>query len=640
MKFNKKILVSLLAVGMLFSITLSNAIKANEVEGEVTETEEINANQSEEIVSTMSLTAIDSAFTPASQQLHDAILAKYPAINTDTDGSSGYISKSEAAAWVGESIVLYDRGLTGTIDGIEYFTNPALKTIFLYNNQLSGSIPSGLFDLPALDALRLDSNQFTGEIPSNIGNLTTLTSLFMSGNSLEGPIPTSIGNLTGLTRLHLNDNQLSGTIPSGIGNMNQLIYLYLQTNQLTGGIPSSFSGLDSIVRLYLGKNQLSGEIPSFIGELSTLQYLRLHENNLSGEIPESIYSLPNISKLEVQGNKELTGNPAEGFANNSTIAHLDVSGTNVIQAKPNAPLLTDDMFMYDNLAEALLNADGSLKDEVTQADIERAKESADYWSEPTKSEWKANIDIAQELLYQRDAETAVNDLFNPDGIIKETVTQDDIEDAQDLVDRITDTDKKQELQDKLDDAQKQLEERSFAVLEGFKTFAGTGTVSTKIDAPVEKFSKVYVDGKLLPSSNYVVTSGSTIITLNENYLKTLANGTYNVEVEFVSGAKVSVPLTIDVKTITDPTDPVDPVDPTDPTKPVEPTDPTTPTKPTNPSVDVPTVSKPSVDPSISSSTNGSNVNTGDTTNMIMLYGMLAISILGIAVISKRRKVEK
>jgi LPXTG-motif cell wall-anchored protein len=286
------------------------------------------------------------------------------------------------------------------------------------------------------------------------------------------------------------------------------------------------------------------------------------------------------------------------------------------------------------LAEDLLNVDGSLKDGLTQEDIDRAQESANYWDDSTKSEWQTKIDIAQELLNQRDAENAVNDLFNPDETIKDTVLQEDIDNAQDLIDKVTDVDKKQELQDKLDDAQKQLDQRDFVVLEGFKTFTGTGTVSTTIDAPVEKFSKVYVDGKLLPSSNYVITSGSTVITLNESYLKILENGTYDVEVEFVSGAKVSVPLTVDVKTITDPIDPVDPIDPIDPTDPVKPTDPTTPTNPivTKPSVD----GKPSVAGGTTVSGNNS-VNTGDETNTMMLYAMLATSLLGLIVVIKRRK---
>jgi hypothetical protein len=568
MKLNKKILMSLLTVGMLCSLVFSNAVKANETE-----------------VSVLTIPT-DWAFTDDSKPLNDALITRYgTAIDTNNDK---YITKSEAAAYVG-TIMLSNMSIAGTIDGIQYFTQ--------------------------VTDIRLNGNQLTGGIPTDIKNLTTLNTLYLSVNQLNGTIPSELGELN-ITKLYIQDNGFTGTIPAALADNTNLTHLNLARNNLEGPIPEEF------------------------GNLLSLSEFSVAENNLSGDIPESLYNLPSITYVNVSDNSGLSGNAAEGFKNHPTLETLRVQGTDMVQAKPEAPLLSDDKFIYDDLASGLLNVDGTLFDGITQEDINKAQDSANWWQEPTKNDWQTKIDQAQELLNQRDAENAVNDLFNPDVIIKDTVTQEDIENAQDLVDKVKDVDKKQELQDKLDDAQKQLDQRDFVVLEGFKTFTGTGTVNTTIDAPVEKFFKVYVDGKLLPSSNYVVTSGSTVITLNENYLKTLANGTYNVEVEFVSGAKVSVPLTIDVKTITDPIDPVDPVDPTDPTKPVEPTDPTTPTKPTNPSVDVPTVSKPSVDPSISSSTNGSNVNTGDTTDMMMLYGMLAVSILGIVVISKRRKAVK
>ncbi|MDQ0360644.1 LPXTG cell wall anchor domain-containing protein [Breznakia pachnodae] len=169
----------------------------------------------------------------------------------------------------------------------------------------------------------------------------------------------------------------------------------------------------------------------------------------------------------------------------------------------------------------------------------------------------------------------------------------------------------------MDEAQKQLDEKNFVVLEAFKVFTGKGTVYTKIDAPVEKFTKVYVDGKELAASNYEVTSGSTVITLNGTYLKTLANGTYDVDVEFSSGAVVKTKLTVNVSN--------------NPS--------TKPTDPSQPTVDAPTVSKPSVNPNGTSTSGVNTVNTGDQTNMVLLYGLLISSLLGIAVVTKKRKMQ-
>ena len=56
-------------------------------------------------------------------------------------------------------------------------------------------------------------------IPVVIGNLTNLTWLNLYNNQLTGEIPSEIGNLTNLTYLYLNHNQLSGVIPEEICNI-------------------------------------------------------------------------------------------------------------------------------------------------------------------------------------------------------------------------------------------------------------------------------------------------------------------------------------------------------------------------------------------------------------------------------------
>ncbi|MDQ0360070.1 toxin Cry1Ac domain D-VI-related protein [Breznakia pachnodae] len=252
----------------------------------------------------------------------------------------------------------------------------------------------------------------------------------------------------------------------------------------------------------------------------------------------------------------------------------------------------------------LFNEDKTdLGDEVGQTEIDEAQKAVDKLPNgDKKEELQKEIDKAQDML---DAKDAVNDLFNPDGSIKDGVTQDDINDALDLVNNLPDGSLKDELLNLIKEAQKEVDERTYVVLEGFAIFTGKGNVSTRIDAPAENFSKVYVNGKELDKSNYEVKSGSTIITLKESYLLTLENKTYDVEVEFVSGAKVSVPLTVNVKG--------------------------------NASIAPPTNSKPVS--SVSSTTGGSTVNTGDSTDLTMLYAMFAISLVGVVVITKRKYVK-
>ena len=93
------------------------------------------------------------------------------------------------------------------------------------------------------DTLFLYDNQLTGSIPPEIGNLTNLTRLISDDNQLTGSIPPEIGNLTNLNYLRLNDNQLSGIIPDEICNQGDSSPS-LSYNQLCPPYPSCISEYD------------------------------------------------------------------------------------------------------------------------------------------------------------------------------------------------------------------------------------------------------------------------------------------------------------------------------------------------------------------------------------------------------------
>ena len=112
--------------------------------------------------------------------------------------------------------------------------------------------------------LNLYNNNLTGSIPSEIGNLTRLTYLYLSNNNLTGPIPSEIVNLTNLTYLDLSYNQHTDSIPPEISNLTNLTKLILENNQLTGSIPSEIGNLTNLGRLKLNDNELYGQIPDSI----------------------------------------------------------------------------------------------------------------------------------------------------------------------------------------------------------------------------------------------------------------------------------------------------------------------------------------------------------------------------------------
>jgi Leucine-rich repeat (LRR) protein len=69
-----------------------------------------------------------------------------------------------------------------------------LDELYLYRNDLIGSIPPALADLPALTVLDVDENSLTGTFPNEIFNIPTLRGIFASFNTdLRGVFPETIG---------------------------------------------------------------------------------------------------------------------------------------------------------------------------------------------------------------------------------------------------------------------------------------------------------------------------------------------------------------------------------------------------------------------------------------------------------------
>lgn len=68
-------------------------------------------------------------------------------------------------------------------------------------------------------------------------------------------------------------------------------------------------------------------------------------------------------------------------------------------------------------------------------------------------------------------------------------------------------------------------------------------LTVKANGDISKFEGLKVDGVLLDSSNYTVISGSTIATLNQDYLDTLEEGTHTLTFVYTDG-EVSTEFTI------------------------------------------------------------------------------------------------
>jgi len=223
--------------------------------------------------------------------------------------------------------------------------------LYLYNNEISGSIPPQIGNLSKLQYLALSSNQLTGPIPDELGNLSLLTDLELSWNPLNSTFPLVVTNLTALRGLYLASCQLYGPLPEQIGNLINLEAFSLQSNQLVGDLPTKMMQLVNMTFLSLGYNHFN--VPAHPQELADFLAVR-----------DPYWVRTQGFDQSVDQGTEATVTALDG----STVIHIysasletDVTFSFIPQLEPNE--VTGDLTFLGN--SFLLNAISELGDPVT-----------------------------------------------------------------------------------------------------------------------------------------------------------------------------------------------------------------------------------------------------------------------------------
>lgn len=97
------------------------------------------------------------AFDPSSRELELVIIKATPSFATN-----GYIAIFKANVHMG-MILVQGKGITGTMNGIENFTQ--VSSINLSNNNLSGELPKSFSNLTSLTSVDLRYNNLSGNLP-------------------------------------------------------------------------------------------------------------------------------------------------------------------------------------------------------------------------------------------------------------------------------------------------------------------------------------------------------------------------------------------------------------------------------------------------------------------------------------------
>ncbi len=217
--------------------------------------------------------------------------------NPKLKGNLNFLPKLKAA----EEIWLYANQLTGSIPA-EINECLALRVLLLGSNQLEGTLPVGLCYLPNLQRLDLRANKLSGVLPI-FWNLTgQLTHFELANNSFTGPLPERLGGLSFLQRIDLSFNQFTGSIPSTWGNLPALNFLNVSSNRLSGNLPNTLVSLKNMKDFNISANKFGGGLAVNMGGWTALERLYINDNTISDTIPLGIGNLKNLQEAYMQNN--------------------------------------------------------------------------------------------------------------------------------------------------------------------------------------------------------------------------------------------------------------------------------------------------------------------------------------------------
>jgi hypothetical protein len=155
----------------------------------------------------------------------------------------------------------------------------SLESLFLNGLSTASNCQLRLFPHTAIPTYSIKS-KFVGRIPSCFFNFPALRSLYLSGNSLTGTLPDFLqdNSFLSLPNLDLSYNALTGTIPLNFQHSNWTT-LDLAYNFFTGSLSSSFASLLNDASLKLTGNRLSGNVPT---RLLSAENINILDGNLFG----------------------------------------------------------------------------------------------------------------------------------------------------------------------------------------------------------------------------------------------------------------------------------------------------------------------------------------------------------------------
>ncbi|KAF0929946.1 hypothetical protein E2562_027076 [Oryza meyeriana var. granulata] len=239
-------------------------------------------------------------------------------------GLEGVLSPSLARLPALESVSLFGNRLSGVIPASFAGLAGTLHKLNLSGNALSGEIPAFLGSFPMLRLLDISYNAFSGEIPAALfGACPRLRYVSLAHNALTGRVPPGLGSCVRLAGFDLSYNNLDGELPNKLCAPPEMSYISVRSNSLSGTIDDKLDGCRSLDLFDVGSNNFSGAAPFGLLALVNITYFNVSSNNFAGEIPAIPTCGDRFAYLDASRNR-LTGAVPETVANCRNLMVLDL----------------------------------------------------------------------------------------------------------------------------------------------------------------------------------------------------------------------------------------------------------------------------------------------------------------------------
>ena len=188
--------------------------------------------------------------------------------------------------------ITVENGLAGTLP-MEMRELIALRSLWMYGNDLSGEIPTTLMESVFLEQVRLENNQLVGlALPWQYSSraYSQLRDYRVAGNALHGSLAdVDWERAPHLQTLDLSWNFLTGHLSyNSFWELPELQSVSLSGNLFSGSLPDSLGTSVEIVNL--DHNQLWGLLPASLAATRSLIVLNLRANDFHGSVPSSWFS--------------------------------------------------------------------------------------------------------------------------------------------------------------------------------------------------------------------------------------------------------------------------------------------------------------------------------------------------------------